>query len=298
MHSIQIASDLYLIPLDLKLRGFRSFISAWLYQGEKTILVDVGPVATLPILIHALQDLAVSKIDTILLTHIHLDHAGGIGDFLDYFPDTPVVCHASAIKHLANPTRLWEGSLKTIPDMAQAYGPIKGVNPERLYAAESLDDAMVLVIPTPGHAPHHVSYRIKAYLFAGEAAGVYLDLSQKGFYLRPTTPERFYMEAGIGSIQNLLRVPHDLTCFSHFGVSSSGFKILSAHIEQLQRWVQLIQAELQQGPEDDLLQRCIKRLLNEDPLMRNWDRLSADIRKRERYFIKNSIRGFVGYLNS
>ena len=78
----ELAKNLWLIPLNYKLTGFTSFIGAWLYKGEKTFVVDVGPAATVPVLLKALDELGVRRLDAVLLTHIHIDHAGGIGDFV------------------------------------------------------------------------------------------------------------------------------------------------------------------------------------------------------------------------
>ncbi len=121
MNIIEIAPKLSLIPLDQDIPGFGSFIGSWLYKGEKTFLVDVGPAATVPLLINALDSLGVKSLDAILLTHIHIDHAGGIGDLASRFPDTPVVCHGSGIPHLRDPSRLWQGSVKTLGDVATGY---------------------------------------------------------------------------------------------------------------------------------------------------------------------------------
>jgi integrase len=107
MAAIEISPDLHLIPLDQKLTGFVSFIGAWLYQGDKTFLVDVGPAATIPDLLTALETLRIRKLDAILLTHIHIDHAGGIGHLAAQYPDTPIICHKSGIKHLADPSKQW-----------------------------------------------------------------------------------------------------------------------------------------------------------------------------------------------
>ncbi|MEE8540800.1 MAG: MBL fold metallo-hydrolase [Desulfobacterales bacterium] len=298
MPPIEITSELYLFPLDMKLKGFTSFIGAWLYRGAKTVLVDPGPAATLPALIRALEELGISSLDVILLTHIHLDHAGGVGDLLKRFPDTPVVCHQSGIKHLADPQRLWEVSLKTIADTARAYGPLKPVSTALLCDAVTYKSHTILPIPTPGHAPHHVSYAIGRYLFVGEAAGVYVALPDGKFYLRPSTPPRFFFETGIRSLQNLLEISHDLCCFGHFGASPNGADLLNAHIDQLQRWKEVIQSEIEYGRREDFYERCLNRLMREDPLMAGWNQLGEDLQARERLFLTNGVRGFEGYLEN
>jgi len=237
---IQISPTLFLIPLDQDLPGFISFISAWLYRGEKTFLVDPGPASTIPQLIQALESLAVKHIDAILLTHIHLDHAGGIGDVAQHFAGTPVICHKSAVKHLVDPTRLWEGSLKALGATAEAYGPIQPVPKGVIVETGRYAEPTVQPIETPGHAVHHVSYLVGKALFAGEAGGVFQRFDKDRTYLRPATPPRFFLETSIRSIDALMAVPHDVLCFGHFGISKNTPKILGAHKEQIFKWAEVI----------------------------------------------------------
>ena len=132
----KIADDLFLIPLNLPGTGFTAFISAWLYRGEKTFLVDVGPSTTATNLLSALQELNVGHLDYILLTHIHLDHAGAIGQIADAFRQTPIICHEAGIPHLIEPSKLWEVTQKLLGPMALAYGPIQPVVGDRLSNAK------------------------------------------------------------------------------------------------------------------------------------------------------------------
>ena len=301
MRILDIAPGHSLIPLDQELTGFTDFIGAWLYkEDDAAFLVDVGPASTVPVLAAAIRDLGVERLAGIFLTHIHIDHAGGVGDLLRHFPDTPVICHPKAVSHLAEPTRLWEGSLKTLGKTAEAYGPIAPVPENLLTTAEGPFDvgAAEKVVPylTPGHAPHHVSYRFGDVLFGGEAAGVFMDLGDGAIYLRPATPPRFFLETSLESLETLLAAPHDIYCYGHYGATRRIPELLEAHREQLHRWADLIGKELEKGDDADLVDRCIETLLANDPLMASWRRLSPAVWERERGFLKNSVAGFLGYL--
>ncbi len=298
MAPIAITPKLHLIPLDQKLTGYFSFIGAWLYQGEKTFLVDVGPTATIPTLFKALETLGVQKLDAILLTHIHLDHAGGIGHVAAQYPDAPIVCHKSGLKHLADPGRLWEGSLKTLGDTARAYEPMQPVPESRLNDAENFKAHGLEAFMTPGHASHHVSYLYDSCLFAGEAGGVMIKLPDNKFYLRPATPPRFFFETNVQSVDVLLGVSNEIMCYGHYGAVKNSQELLKAHRQQLFTWLDIIQKQAEKNDENDLVERCIETLLKEDPLLAAWDRIDHDIQERELFFLNNSVRGFLGYLET
>lgn len=296
MQPIKFARDLYLLPLDQDIRGFTSFIGSWLYRGDATLLIDPGPASTIPLLKKMLAGMGIHRLDAILLTHIHIDHAGGAGHLTQWFKDTPVVCHSSAIVHLADPARLWEGSLKTLGPVAEVYQSIAAVPLEMMVEAETFTDYGVRSIPTPGHAPHHVSYLADGYLFAGEAGGVFCDPAGKTAYLRPATPPRFYMDVSIGSIDCLIRERFDTICYGHFGIHKNGREMLRRHRRQLVRWKTIVQRVLSSATGDTSVEGCLAVLLAEDPDLAVYAFFDPAVKDRERVFLNNSIRGFMEYL--
>ena len=296
MTPLQITPRLVQIPLDQRLPGFQSFISAWLYRNDTTILVDPGPSSTIGLLISTLAALGVKALDAILITHIHIDHAGGAGDLHLRFPDTPIFCHEKARKHLVSPTRLWEGSLKTLGDTARAYGPMRPVAEKYIFEAGLADRLGITALDTPGHAPHHSSYLVEGILFAGEAGGVFYDGIEGAPYLRPATPPRFFLETSVNSLNLLIDTPHELYCYGHFGCTKSTPELLTAHKRQLLRWRDVIADEKKRDSTHGLARRCLQRLIHTDPLLGAFDLMPEAVQARERYFLTNSIRGFIGYL--
>ena len=117
------AHTLDLIDLDQSREGFRQFLCCWVYRrSDLVVLVDPGPKSTAAALIDELHARGIDKLDYILLTHIHIDHAGATREVLDAFPDARVFCHQTGEKHIIDPGRLWQGSLKVLGDMAVMYG--------------------------------------------------------------------------------------------------------------------------------------------------------------------------------
>ncbi len=294
----QIADDLILITLKPPIDGFDNFISAWLYRGDVTFLVDVGPASTAPGLLQGLADMGVAHLDYILLTHIHLDHAGAIGEVAAKFSQTPIICHPAGIPHLVEPARLWEGTRKVLGATAEAYGPITAVKAGRLLDATRFQSNGILPLITPGHASHHLSFKTNNYLFAGEAAGVYYATRPDSFYLRPATPPRFYFDTAVDSLNKLIDARPDRICYAHYGMANDGINKLKKARRQLFNWKAIIKDEVNKLMPKDATQSCKLRLLQEDPLLAEFQHLKESTQNREEYFLSNSIKGFIGYLTA
>ena len=293
-----IAQDLDLIELIPPLKGFSGFIAAWLYRAQISFLVDVGPSTAAAGLLAALNLLDVRHLDYILLTHIHLDHAGAIGQIAAAFPQAPVICHPAGIDHIADPSRLWEATRKTLGATAQGYGPVSAVAKNRLVAADQFQSRALRPVLTPGHAPHHVSYLTAEYLFAGETGGVVLPVAGPSGYMRPATPPRFFLDTALNSLDALIACNPDKLCYGHFGIRNNGVQMLRQHRRQLLLWERIIKEEMAKPGSDDFLKTCTAKLLKVDPQMAGFSSLPPDIQQRENFFIRNSIKGFEGWLKN
>jgi len=252
-----------LIEIKQRIPGFGHFIGSWVYRGDINFVVDVGPANSVSELIKALSQMKIERVDYVLLTHIHIDHAGGLGQFLEHFPMARVVCHDKGIRHLVDPSKLWEGSRQALGEIAEAFGPFRPVKeemciPHTQAAIEDLD-----VIETPGHAPHHLSFSYNENLFAGEAGGNYYSV-QGMDYLRPATPPRFYLKVFMETIDRLMALKKQRICYAHFGDAPDSTRMLKRFRAQILRWKEVVQKEIA-GGSDHLLTRCVDRLLEEDP---------------------------------
>lgn len=283
-----------LIELKQKKPGFDHFIASWVCKGDKNIVVDVGPASSVHILMDALKAMKMDRVDLVLLTHIHIDHAGGLGDFIEHFPMARVVCHSMGVKHLVDPSKLWAGSLKVLGDLAEFYGPIRPVKEEALVGHTEARTECLRVIETPGHAPHHLSFSYQGKLFVGEASGTYHDMGDLE-YVRPATPSKFFMEECLGSIDRLLGIENQPIYYVHFGKAESSHRQLKRYRAQLIRWAETIKQEMNEG-RNDLVKKCLESLLENDPDLKAFHTMDHDMQDRERYFIINSIKGYIEYL--
>lgn len=283
------------IDLDLPSQpGFRKFISSWLYcNAGLTFLVDPGPLSTIPHLLIELRRLGVERLDYILLTHIHIDHAGGAGALLAAFPQAQVICHPEGIRHLVAPEKLWQGTLKVLGPLAAAYGEIVAVPEERIAFREEVGNCRVWM--TPGHAQHHLSFQFGDLLFAGEVAGVHYPLAS-GIFMRPATPPRFILAVAQESLAKMIALNPQRLVFAHYGLVEEAGKYLRIARAQLDLWVRGVAATAEVAAEEREA-AIIAWLLANDDYYRNVGLLPEDIRARERYFLGNSLRGMIEYVD-
>jgi len=292
-----ITNKLYLIALTPPMPGFTRFIGIWLYTGPPAFLVDVGPSSTSTSLLQALEAIGVRRLDYLLMTHVHIDHAGGIGQIVEAFPKTRIVGHPKGLLHLVQPERLWKGTLKALGATAQGYGEIRALSPDRIMDVAALDEPLIQPISTPGHAPHHISYRVGDILFAGEAGGVCLSTDDGQQYLRPATPPRFFLDIAVHSIDRLLASPSRKIAYSHFGLFEGAQVLLKSHRDQLILWQSIVDKVLSAGDSHDLCTVCLEHILKEDVRLEGYRALPAAEQRREEGFLRNSIKGFIGYLH-
>lgn len=284
--------SLHRLTLPAPALGFEDFITPWLLKTKHaTSLVDPGPTATIPYLAELLKRQGVDRIDFVLLTHIHIDHAGGIGDFISAFPGAKVVSHPRSFKHLIDPARLWESSQKVLGDLANRYGPINPLPEDALLQDTPGFVPGIEVIDTPGHSSHHQSYlytcKSTKVLLAGEAAGVYLGNG----YLRPATPPRFFFDVAYESLRRLMETQPAITCYGHFGFTQDTGWLKKA-AEQMVLWREALKEIIASEP-DIGVKRALAGLEQQDPYLERRHGFGEQVASRERYFIKNSIKGFL-----
>jgi glyoxylase-like metal-dependent hydrolase (beta-lactamase superfamily II) len=181
------------------------------------------------------------------------------------------------------------------------YGEPGPVPEHSMISADQIEKLGVKVIPTPGHAAHHVSFLMDDILFAGEAIGTRIEIKSGMPYLRQATPPKFVLDVALESLDRLLALEKEppWIAFAHYGLSCDTFTWCRRARKQLIVWVETLRALLEESS-DNLEERFFKRLMVIDPLYGRgrFDELDDDLKQRERSFLFNTMDGMLEYIQS
>lgn len=200
-----------------------------IHQGLVAVL-DTGTNASVPRILSALAaaGLPPESVSWVMLTHIHLDHAGGAGSLMCALPNAKLLVHPRGVRHMVDPTRLWDATAEVYsPEQAFAmYGRLAPVAAERIVAAGDglvveMGERRFRVIDTPGHARHHIAIwdETARAIFCGDAFGLSyrdLDVSGRPFIFPTTSPSQFDPQAMHVSINRMLGFDPEVMYLAHF----------------------------------------------------------------------------------
>jgi len=208
------------------------FDAAWLVvHAGRALFIDTGTHFALPRLLRALDTLGLARsaVDWVIPTHVHLDHAGGVGSLLRELPQARALVHPRGQRHLVDPSALWAGATAVYGDdeMARSYGVVHPVPAERVatsHDGQRLDWAGrgLELIDTPGHARHHhcIWDPLTQGWFTGDTFGLSyreFDTDQGAWIVPTSTPVQFEPEALRASIERLLARSPQCLYLTHFG---------------------------------------------------------------------------------
>ncbi|KAA9377824.1 MBL fold metallo-hydrolase [Microbispora cellulosiformans] len=240
--------------------GYSGITAGYLILGDRPCLVETGTSTSAPVVRDALSSLGVGPDDlaSVVVTHIHLDHAGGVGDIAAYYPSAEIVVHEKGARHLADPSRLMASAKMVWGDKLDVlFGALTPTDAARIRA---LGDTGTVDLGggrtlsshySPGHAKHHVGLldSLTGDLYVGDAAGVYLPETGD---LRPATPPPdFDLDVALDSIALFSALTPQRLLFSHYGPVGDVPSILERSAEELRVWVDLTRRAHAEGMEFD-----------------------------------------------
>ena len=233
--------------IDTRMAGYHGITAGYLIRGDRPCLVETGTAPSAPVVRDALAALGIGPADlaTVVVTHIHLDHAGGAGDIAAMFPAAQIVVHQRGARHLADPSRLMAGARMVYgAALERLFGVLAPVPAERIVA---LDDTGTVDLGggrrldshySPGHAKHHVGLvdSDTGDLYVGDAAGVYMPDTGD---IRPATPPPdFDLAAALASVRRFAALRPARLLFSHYGPVDQVSETLDRSAEEINVWVE------------------------------------------------------------
>lgn len=260
MHDDTTALGDDVFMMDTRMGGYESITSSYLIRSSKPCLVETGTARSAPVVIEQLARLGIGPADlgTIVVTHIHLDHAGGVGDLAAAFPAAQVVVQERGARHLADPSRLVASAHRVFGDtMDRLFGDLRPTDAARITAigAEGSidlgDGRSLAAFHNPGHASHHIGLvdSQTGDLYTGDAAGVYVPETED---VRPATPPPdFDLDLTLSSLAAMRAVGPTRLLFSHFGPVTSIDETLDASVDELHAWVDAVRLARSVTPDTD-----------------------------------------------
>jgi glyoxylase-like metal-dependent hydrolase (beta-lactamase superfamily II) len=246
--------------IDTRMAGYEGITAGYLIRADRPCLVETGTAPSAPIVRHALAELGIGPADlaTVVVTHIHLDHAGGTGDIAEMFPAAEVVVHELGARHLADPSRLMAGARMVYGDeLDDLFGTLAPTPADRIRAVErtgvvDLGGGRRLESHySPGHAKHHVGLidSVSGDLYVGDAAGIYIP--ETGDMRPATPPPDFDLEVALGSLRMFAALQPTRLLFSHFGPVTAVDDALDRSAAEISIWVDETRRARQAGMDLD-----------------------------------------------
>ncbi len=278
--------------IDTQQSGYAGITAGYLIRSSKPCLVETGTASSAETVIAALREIGIEKNDlaTIVVTHVHLDHAGGAGHLTSHFPKAQLIAHERGARHLVDPSRLMNSARrvfgKLLDDVMGELLPTSGDRVTSLGDVGKIDLGNGRSLATyyaPGHASHHIGLvdSTSGDLYVGDAAGVYIQETKTQ---RPATPPPdFDLEITIKSIELFRTLAPKRLLFSHYGPVTNIGETLDVSIEELKLWVELVRDARSEQLDLDHAVAMIKektheryaRLLNDPALSHRFEELNS-----------------------
>jgi glyoxylase-like metal-dependent hydrolase (beta-lactamase superfamily II) len=257
---------------------YPGFAAAYLIiEGDRAAFIDNNTVHAAPRLLAALREnnLKPEQVDYIIVTHVHLDHAGGTSVLVKECPDAIVLAHQRAARHIIDPARLIQGATAVYgeSEFKRLYGSIQPVDEKRVRVVEDgeiieLGKRSFTFIYTLGHAKHHMCVYDSGTngIFTGDALGLAYPILQTGselFVFPSSTPTDFDPDKYDDGLDAILNTGADLAFLTHFGPLREIKRAAEMMKNYLNSMRNTITEALDQGLEGDVLKSYCRRIISE-----------------------------------
>ena len=240
---IKCDSEIYQIDVFMENKPGR--MSCYYIDSSNPLLVEVGPSNSFPYLISSLESLGISEVKRSAMTHLHLDHNGGIGHLVEKYKEHFVYVHELGIKHLPNPEKLWKAvsDVYTEEWLSTNWGEIK---PTPIKNIHSLQDKELIdlgngrkleAIYGPGHAKHHYTFydEYSKTLFMGDTLGL---IYPHGDFVQPNLPPPdFNKELLFKTLDDLKKLDLKYLGLAHFGMHGNPYKLIENAKKNIEEWL-------------------------------------------------------------
>ncbi|GAB7093968.1 MBL fold metallo-hydrolase [Halolamina litorea] len=282
--------------VDTGMYGTAEYGSVYVIDGDRTAVVDSGTGGDYDAIAGALDELGIESLDAVVLTHVHLDHAGGAGHLLQDYPDATAYIHERGARHLTDPERLVAGTKDAVGEQWSYYAePVPAPEDRVVGLADGdridLGDRTLTAHEAPGHAPHqHVFHDPDSgIVYTGDAAGLYVPSEDA---IRETSPPpQFDLDQARRDVSTIADLGPETLAFAHFGPREYDADLLNGYKRTLMEWVEAVRRKRAELEDDEAVIEHFVAHADESPGAEAWGEEKAEAEMRL------NTRGVLAYLD-
>ncbi len=281
--------------VDTRMWGMEGYTAAFALDAGKPAVVDAGLSTDVDEVLGYLDSIDVdrSAVEHVFVSHVHLDHAGGVSTLADELPNAEFYAHPRAVEYLtddANAERLVDSMREAMGALADSYGTFETISEDRVHSVDDgevfdLDGLRLEALHATGHAPHHVSFfeHETDSLFVVDEGCAYMD----GVEYPTTPPPDFDLDRTLESLERFRALEPERLLYGHFGVNPDGVEALDRHRQALLDWVDAVEESWRRtGDVEETAEDVVE----------GYDEVASNVMIQE--VLKRDARGVIGYLES